>query len=55
MRDAFVTALTEIARVDKNVILLTGDLGFCVLSEFAREFPKQYLNVGIAEQNMTGL
>ncbi len=55
MRDAFVTALTEIARADKNVMLLTGDLGFGVLTEFAREFPKQYLNVGVAEQNMTGL
>ncbi len=55
MRDAFVNALTEIARVDRNVMLLTGDLGFGVLTEFAREFPKQYLNVGVAEQNMTGL
>jgi len=55
MRDAFVTALTEIARVDRNVILLTGDLGFGVLTEFAREFPEQYLNAGVAEQNMTGL
>jgi len=55
MRDAFVTALTEIARVDRNVILLTGDLGFGVLTEFARKFPEQYLNAGVAEQNMTGL
>jgi len=55
MRDAFVIALTEIARTDRNVMLLTGDLGFGVLTEFAHEFPKQYLNVGIAEQNMTGL
>jgi len=55
MRDAFMKTLTEIARVDRNVMLLTGDLGFGVLTEFAREFPEQYLNVGIAEQNMTGL
>lgn len=55
MRDAFVTALTEIARKDKNVMLLTGDLGFGVLTGFASEFPEQYLNVGVAEQNMTGL
>lgn len=55
MRDAFVRALTEIARSDKQVFLLTADLGFGVLSEFARAFPRQYLNVGVAEQNMTGL
>ena len=55
MRDAFVAASTEIARNDRNVMLLTGDLGFGVLTEFAREFPQQYVNVGVAEQNMTGL
>jgi transketolase len=55
MRDAFITALTEIVGIDRNVMLLTGDLGFGVLTKFAEEFPKQYLNVGIAEQNMTGL
>ncbi len=40
MRDAFVAALTEIARADRDVMLLTGDLGFGVLTGFAREFPK---------------
>ena len=55
MRDSFVTTLTEIASVDRNVMLLTGDLGFGVLTKYAEEFPEQYLNVGVAEQNMTGL
>lgn len=54
MRDAFVAAITEIARADRDVMLLTGDFGFGMLTGFAREFPKQYLNVGVAEQNMTG-
>jgi transketolase len=26
-----------------------------VLEEFAREFPRQYINAGVAEQNMTGM
>jgi len=55
VRDAFVRVLTEIARADKNVMLLTGDLGFGVLTKFAEELPRQYLNVGVAEQNMTGV
>ena len=55
MRDTFVRVLSEIARQDKNVMLLTGDLGFGVLTKFACEFPSQYLNAGVAEQNMTGL
>jgi transketolase len=55
LRDAFVYALMEIARQDKRVMLLTGDLGFGVLTPFAETFPKQFLNVGVAEQNMTGV
>src|SRR5690606_179798 len=32
-----------------------GDLGFGVLTKFAQRFPDQYVNAGVAEQNMTGL
>ena len=32
-----------------------GDLGFGVVVEFASRFPNQFLNVGVAEQNMTGV
>lgn len=55
MRDAFVHSLMEIAANDPRLMLLTGDLGFGVLTPFAKAYPKQYLNVGVAEQNMTGL
>lgn len=53
MRDAFIARLTEIARRDPKVMLITGDLGFGVLMKFAQEFPKQFLNAGVSEQNMT--
>ena len=55
MRDHFVKALTEEAQRDNNIILITGDLGFGVLNDFAIRFPKQYINAGVAEQNMTGI
>ncbi len=55
MRDAFLAALTSLAEKDKNVVLLTGDLGYGVFEEFESRFPGQYFNVGVAEQNMTGL
>jgi transketolase len=55
MRDVFVKALTRIAEERPEVMLLTADLGFGVLDDFAARFPAQFLNVGIAEQNMTGL
>lgn len=55
MRDAFVKALLAHARDDKRVMLVTGDLGFGVLTAFSQELPAQYINAGVAEQNMTGL
>ncbi len=55
MRTAFIQQLIEEARKDDKVFLLTGDLGFSVLEPFATEFPNRYINVGVAEQNMTGI
>ncbi len=55
MRDAFIAELTTLAEQDPSVMLITGDLGFGVLTDFAARFPDQFLNAGVAEQNMTGL
>lgn len=55
MRDTFVRTLIEIAKTDRNVILVTGDLGFGVLNPFIKELPGQYINAGISEQNMTAM
>lgn len=55
MRDAFVKALQEEAVHNKNIILITGDLGFGVLEEFERTLPSQYINAGVAEQAMLGM
>ena len=55
MRDAVVRVLTELAPEHPEMLLLTGDLGFGVLENFAAQFPRQFLNVGVAEQNMSGL
>lgn len=53
MRDTFVRTLTELAKNDKNIELVTGDLGFGVLKPFWEQVPNQFTNAGIAEQNMT--
>lgn len=53
MRDTFVRTLVELAKKDKNIELITGDLGFGVLKPFWEEVPDQFTNIGIAEQNMT--
>jgi transketolase len=55
MRQTFVKAILEVAKKDKRIVLLTGDLGFSVLEEFQKKFPKRFFNVGVAEQNMIGV
>ena len=55
MRDAFSKALVDLAKADPNVLLLTGDHGYALFDEFRRVCPKQYINAGIAEQNMVGM
>ena len=55
MRDAFVRALSEIAAQDPRVMLVNGDLGFGVLTDFIARFPDNYVNAGVAEQNMTAV
>ena len=55
MRDTFVKTLIEEAKKDKNIELITGDLGFGVLKPYFEQLPNQFTNAGIAEQNMTGV
>jgi len=52
MRDAFVQELTLLAESDPDIVLITGDLGFGIFDDFSSRFPKQFLNVGVAEQNL---
>lgn len=55
MRTAFIEELIVQARIHPEIFLMVGDLGFSVVEPFAAEFPDRFLNVGIAEQNMTGM
>jgi transketolase len=55
LRNSFISKLHELASLDSNIMLLTGDLGFGVVEEFEINFPDQFLNCGVAEQNMIGM
>lgn len=55
MRDAFSNTLVGLAKADPNVLLLTGDHGYALFDAFRNECPYQYINAGIAEQNMVGM
>ncbi len=52
-RQSYGEALAELGRENPNVVVLDADLsGATKTSIFAKEFPKRFINVGIAEQNL---
>lgn len=52
MRRKFAIDLYELMKVDENIILITGDLGFGMYDKIKSELPNQFYNVGAAEQVM---
>lgn len=55
MRWPFACALHELAKRDKRIVLLMGDVGGGLFKDFARDFPDRFLNMGTAEQAMVGI
>lgn len=55
MRNAVVAAISQLAKTDQELVLLTADMGFSVFEGFAELAPGQFINAGIAEANMVGV
>lgn len=51
MRDAFWDEIYELAKKDKDIVIVSADFGAPSLDKFRRDFPEQYINTGISEQN----
>lgn len=54
-RKVFVEWLSEKAKSDPTIILIVADVGFSYIEDFAKEFPNQFINVGVTEQSMMGI
>ena len=54
-RDAFFNRLFEYAKEDKDIILVSADMGAPSLDQWRLTLPSQYVNVGIAEANAIGI
>lgn len=52
MRNAYLAALYDLARDNKNILALISDNGAVVYDKYRRDFPDQYFNFGISEANM---
>ena len=55
MRNTFNKKLIEFAKKDKDIYLLTADLGYNSFENFKNLFPKRFINVGVAENNLVGI
>lgn len=54
-RDAYFNKLFKLAKEDKDIILISADMGAPSLDQWRLELSSQYINVGIAEANAIGI
>ena len=55
MRNIFIEELISAAEENPSIRLIVGDLGYGVIESFRERFPNQFINAGVAEQNMMGM
>lgn len=55
MRNTFSDLITKTAQSNPNTYMLTGDHGYALFDQIRKACPDQFINVGVAEQNMIGL
>ncbi len=54
MRRKFGKVINEIAKIDKKVILLVGDIGYGIFDDFRKNHPDRFFNMGVCEQSIIG-
>lgn len=55
-RQAICEVLTEQAKTDRDIVVLCSDSrGSASLTPFAKDYPEQFVETGIAEQNLVGI
>tara|TARA_Y100000817_G_C16804746_1_gene521339 strand:- start:744 stop:1235 length:492 start_codon:yes stop_codon:yes gene_type:complete len=52
MRRAFGKFINELAKKDKKIILIVGDIGYGIFDDFRKNHPKRFFNLGICEQSI---
>jgi len=54
MRRIFGKVINEIAKKDKKIILIVGDIGYGIFDDFRKNHPNRFFNLGICEQSIIG-
>ena len=55
MRRKFAYDLYNLMKDDKNIVLITADMGYGMLDRIKNDFPDRFYNVGVAEMAMMGM
>ena len=55
MRRRFGKLINELAKKDKKIVLLVGDIGYGIFDDFRKDNPKRFFNLGICEQSLIGV
>ena len=55
LRQNFFDEMEVLAKEDKDIMVLVGDLGFSFVEGYQKRFSEQFINAGAAEQNMLGV
>ena len=54
MRRKFGKLIDELAKKDKKIVLLVGDIGYGIFDNYRKNHPKRFFNLGICEQSLIG-
>lgn len=55
MRRKFGKLIDKIAKKDKKVFLLVGDIGYGIFDDFRKNHSERFINLGICEQSLIGV
>ena len=55
MRRKFGKIIDMLAKKDKKIYLLVGDIGYGIFDDFRKNHPNRFLNLGICEQSLIGV
>ena len=55
MRDEFARAMIALHEKRRDLVFITGDVGYMALEGIEATFGERFINAGVAEQNMVSL
>lgn len=55
MRNEFSKSIEKLASEDKDIIFITGDLGYNAFENLQKKLENRFINSGVAEQSMVGI